>query len=321
MELNFQPYDYDYFDFQGRNYARIIGRDDKGKRVCIIDYFLPYFYAVLKQGVSEKRIQEIRKEIENLKVSLPSRITKVEKTLIEEKNFLGKQVKAIKIFITNFKDAHAIADLLDYEEIDARREYDLSYITKYIKERKLNPLIWNKITGELIDNNEFGGINNIDVDLCIKAIKIEPLAKEEFKPKILAFDIETDEFEIGKGEILMISLVSDNFKKVLTWKHRTNQDFLEYYKDEAEMLEAFVNYIKRISPDILVGYFSDGFDMPYLRARAEHNKVRLALGSDNSQPSFARGRIPSASIAGIVHIDLFRFIETVFSQYLQSETL
>ena len=319
VEINFQAYDYDYFDFQGRNYARIIGRDDKGKRVCIIDSFPPYFYAILKPNVNEKRIQKIQEEIEKLEIKLPSRTTKVEKTRLEEKNFLGKPVKAIKIFITNYKDAHPIADLLDYEEIEARREYDISYITRYIIERKLEPLSWHKISGEILTQEL--GVQNLDVDLCIKAEKIEPLDKQDFNPKILAFDIEADEFEIGKGEIVMISLASDNFKRVLTWKHCTNQNFVECYKDEAEMLEKFQEYVKKLQPDLLIGYFSDGFDMPYLRARAEKLGIRLELGLDNSQPTFARGRIPSASISGIVHIDLFRFIETVFSQYLQSETL
>ena len=318
MEINFLPYDYDYFDFQGRNYVRIIGRDDKGKRVCIIDSFLPYFYAILKPNVNEKKVKEIQEKIEKLKVELPSRTTKVLGTKIEEKNFLGKQVKAIKIFITNFKDAHPIADLLDYKEIEARREYDLPLITKYIITKKLEPLTWHKISGEITE--EFG-INNLDVDLCLKAEKIEKLDKQDFNPKILAFDIEADEFEIGKGEILMISLASENFKKVLTWKCKTNHDFVECYKDEASMLEAFVNYVRKLKPDLLAGYFSDGFDMPYLRARAEKLGVRLALGLDSSQPSFARGRIPSANISGIVHADLFRFIETFYSQYLQSETL
>ncbi len=120
----------------------------------------------------------------------------------------------------------------------------------------------------------------------------------------------------------MISLVSKNLKKVLTWKKcPQKQDYVECFKDEADMLKKFVEYVKKESPDLLVGYFSDGFDLPYLRARAEKNKIKLALGLDNSQPHFARGRIPSASIFGIVHIDLFRFIETAYSQYLQSETL
>ena len=332
-EINFIPLDYDYFDWQGRNYVKIIGRDDKGKRVCVIDSFEPYFWAILKPEISEKRIQEIQKEIEKIKISMPSRITKVEKTELHEKKFLGKEVKAIKIFITNYKDAHPVADKLDYEEIEARREYDISLITKYITEKKFKPLSWNKISGEILNNSqEFGSLDSsLDVDLCIKAEKIEELEESKIKeknikflPKILAFDIEVSEFEIGKGEILMISLVSENFKKVLTWKSEKTKekaDYVEFFKDEADMIEAFISHIKEQKPDILAGYFSDGFDLPYLRARAEKNKIRLNFSIDGSQPAFARGRIPSAYINGIVHIDLFRFIETVYAQYLQSETL
>jgi len=319
MEINFQAYDYGSFDFKGNNYVRIIGRDDKGRRVCVIDSFHSYFYVILKPGVSENKINKLQEKIKKLEISLPSRTTKVVKTELKEKNFLGRKVKAIKIFITNYKDAHTIADLLDDKEIEARREYDLNYITKYIIERKLAPLTWHKITGKIL-TNEFG-VNNLDVDLCIKAEKIERLPKEDFNPKVLAFDIEADEFEIGKGEILMISLVSRNFKKVLTWKSKSKEDFVEYYKNEAEMLEAFVNYVKKVSPDLLVGYFSDGFDLPYLRSRARKLGIKLALGLDNSQPIFARSRISSGYILGIVHVDLFRFIEAVYSQYLQSETL
>ncbi len=322
MELNFIPLDYNYFDFQGKNYVRIIGRDNKGKRACIIDSFQPFFWAILKENVSEKRIKEIQKEIEEIKISLPSRLTKVEKTEIHEKKFLGKDVRAIKIFITNYKDAHLVADKIDFQEIEARREYDLSLISKYIIEKKLVPLSWYKITGDLVGNTNFGGLGNIDADLCLEASRIEKIPEQEFHPKILAFDIEADEFEIGKGEILMISLAGENFRKVLTWKKcPVSLEYVECFKDEAEMLEAFISYVKKLSPDLLVGYFSDGFDMPYLRARAEKNKIKLSLGLDESQLSFARGRIPSASIFGIVHADLFRFISIVYAQYLQSETL
>ncbi len=46
MKINFIPIDYDYFDFEGKNYAKIIGRDDKGKRVCIIDSCPNYLWAI-----------------------------------------------------------------------------------------------------------------------------------------------------------------------------------------------------------------------------------------------------------------------------------
>ena len=123
----------------------------------------------------------------------------------------------------------------------------------------------------------------------------------------------------------MISLVSDDFKKVLTYKSpgetETKLPYIEYVKDEAELLEKFVEYAKKISPDFLVGYFSDGFDLPYLKARAEKFNVKLSLGLDGSQPKFSRGMNIVAKINGIVHIDILKFIRSVYSQYMQSETL
>jgi len=342
--INFIPLDYDYFDFNSKNYAKIIGRTDKGKKVCIIDKFQPHFWAILKPNLKDKQIKQLQNKINKIKIKKSGRQSEVTKTELHNKNYLGKPVKAIKVFVTNFKDAHDIADQMGFKEIDKRREYDLPFITKYILEKKLKPLTWYNIKGEVLNNSlEFG---NIDASMDIDVIKAEQITenkeqpeiraggrdtiraggrdkypKSDFKPKILAYDIETDEFEIGKGEILMISLVGENFKKVLTWKGESKKDYIENFKNEEQMLEAFTKYIKQQDPDILTGYFSDGFDLPYLRARAEKNKIKLNLGIDNSQPSFSRGRVLTGKIKGIIHIDLFRFIKNSYSQYLQSETL
>jgi DNA polymerase I/DNA polymerase-2 len=242
---------------------------------------------------------------------------------IHEKKFLGKKVKALKIFATNYKDLHDIADELGMPEIEKRRGYDLGFITHYIIEKKLNPLNWYEISGEVLDNTlEFGGIaDSLKVDFCLKITSINQIKKEEFNPKVLAFDIETDELKIGEGEIVLISLVSENFKKVLTYKKKSKLPYVEHVKDEAELLERFVEIIKEISPDFLTGYFSDGFDLPYLKARAEKLKVKLDVGIDGSQPKFSRGIMTTGRINGIVHIDLLRFIQTAYSQYMSSETL
>ena len=69
VQIEFMPVDYDYFDWQGRNYALVIGRTKEGKRALVIDSFLPYFWAVLKDGVSEKKIKEIREKIEKIKTN------------------------------------------------------------------------------------------------------------------------------------------------------------------------------------------------------------------------------------------------------------
>ncbi len=322
--MKFIPLDFDYFDFEGRNYAKIIGRDEGGKRVCVLDSCDVYFWAILKDNLTEKQVQKLVDKIEKIQLSLKGRRTKVEKVEVHKKKFLGKDVKALKIFATNYKDLHDIADKLGMDEIEKRRGYDLGFITHYIIEKKIVPLNWYEIEGDILNNSlEFGGIDSaLDVDLCIKINSLKEIEKKEFNPKILAFDIETDEFRIGKGKILMISLISENFKKVITWKKiKEKMDFVEYVEDEAELIEKFVEYVKKISPDFITGYFSDGFDMPYLKARAEENGVKLSLGLDGSQPVFHRGNVLTCKVDGIVHIDLLRFVDTAYSQYMQSETL
>jgi DNA polymerase I/DNA polymerase-2 len=321
MKIEFIPIDYDYFDWQGRNFMRIIGRDSKGRRICVVDEFEASFWAIFKEGASEKRITEICRKIEKLEAGKGERVSKVEGVDIMDKEFMGKKVRAVRIKVTNYKDAHAIADQMGWDEIEKRREYDIPLVTKYVMDRELSPLIWHEIEGDEIRGPDFGGICEINVDLCIKVKRIKKIERA-FEPRILAFDLEASEFELGKGEVLMISLCGKNLKKVLTWKKcSVKQDYVECFSDEEEMLEKFVEYVHNYSPDLLVGYFSDGFDLPYLKERASRNKIRLPLGLDGGQPSFSRGRIPSGSIFGIVHVDLFRFIETAYSQYLQSETL
>jgi len=325
MKTEFIPIDYDYFDFEGRNYAKIVGRNEKNKRICIIDSCDVYFWAILKEKTSEKAIKRLQGKIEKIKLDVKGRQTKVEKVEMHKKKFMGREVVALKIFATNYKDLHDIADKLGMPEIEKRRGYDIGFISHYIIEKKLNPLCWYEVEGEVIDNTtKFNGIaNSLDVDFCIKAENIVSLKKEEFLPKVLAFDIEADEFKIGEGEILMISLVSDNFKKVITWKKCKNREFpnVECVGDEAELLSRFAEIIKEISPDFITGYFSDGFDLPYIKARADKHKIRLDLGIDGSSIKFSRGVTTTARINGIVHIDLLRFIQSVYSQYMSSETL
>jgi len=327
MKTEFIPIDYDYFDFQGKNYAKVVGRDNAGKRICIIDSCPIFFWVILKDKTPKRQIEKLIKKFEKIKLNIKGRQTKVEKIELHQKKFLDKPVQALKIFATNYKDLHDIADKIVEPEIEKRRGYDLGFITHYIIEKGIHPLKWYEIEGELLNNSQdFGGIDMaMDVDFCIKLEKINPLNKKEFKPKVLAYDIETDELQIGKGEILMISLVSENFKKVITWKKLPKQKnpprYVEYVKDEAELLEKFCETLKEISPDFLVGYFSDGFDLPYLKSRAEKFKVKLELGLDGSQPKFSRGANISGKISGITHIDILRFIRTAYAQYMKSETL
>jgi len=330
MELEFIPIDYQSFDFEEKNYVKVYGRSKEGKRVCLIDTCDSYFWAILKDGLSDKEIKNVSEKIEKIKIVSDSRTTKVIKTEIQKKKFLGEDVQAVKVFITNYKDAPEVADKIPFDEIVKRREHDLGFITRYIMERKLSPLKWHRVKGEILSKSEkFGGIDTaINADMVIDVEEIEKLDESKssalFHPRVMAYDIEVDELEIGKGKILMISLYGDkgNFKKVLTWKKEGSDiDFVIHCKSEGDMLEKFCEYIKTEEPDILTGYFSDNFDMPYIKERAKKLKVELPLGIDGTPPRISGVKKQSAKIEGLVHLDIYKFISVNYSQYLQSETL
>ncbi|MDD2444880.1 MAG: DNA-directed DNA polymerase [Candidatus Nanoarchaeia archaeon] len=325
MELDFIPLDYSYFDYNNKNYIQIIGKSQNNKKICLIDSYDPFFWVILGLDTKEKQVKELQNKIEKLEVNKKSRISKVTKTEIHNKKYLGKDVLAIKVFVTNHKDMHDIAsEIGDSPLIIARREYDINIISKYIMEKNFSPLNWYKINGDILTQEDFSGlINNLNVDIALKLKDYKLIEKKEssFTPKVLAYDIETDNSEIGKGKILMISLYGEDYKKVLTFKPKTNLDYVYYYKDEEEMLEAFVNEIKEYNPDVLCGYFSDVFDLPYIKSRADKKKVNLNIGINNTQPVFSRSNFTISKINGIVHIDIYKFISAVFSQYLQTESL
>src|SRR5690606_31106908 len=143
----------------------------------------------------------------------------------------------------------------------------------------IKPSRWYEVSGTVLGDRDvdsadnFGGVaKSLNTDFVIRAESFNLLPDTDsvyskpFIPRILACDIEVDELEIGKGKILMISLYGDNIRKVLSWKkpHNSSTDFVEVFKNEKLMLEAFVNYVKDYSPDIITGYFSDSFDLPYI---------------------------------------------------------
>ena len=66
----------------------------------------------------------------------------------------------------------------------------------------------------------------------------------------------------------MIALYGDGFEKVLTWKRfDSSLPGLESLPSEAEMLLRFRELVDEYKPDMIVGYYSDGFDLlPSARA-------------------------------------------------------
>lgn len=323
MKIEFFLTTIDYIDVDNIDYIRIWGRTKDNKTVCLIDECEKYYYHLINQDLNKKEIEEIIDKIKKISFKHAKREVKVKNIELVEKNLNGKKVKALKIYVNNHKDIIPLKDriktlngILEHEH----KHDDINFITHYIIEKDIEPLFFYYT--EIEENEIIKKIKKPDVDIFgfIKNIK---KIENNYTPKILAFDIEASEFEVGKGEILMISIYNENIKKVLTFKKfETEVDWIEFVKDEKELIKKFIEIVKKEKPDYLVGYFSDGFDIPYLKERSKKHKIKLTLSLDDSEIVMKKGKVSSAeSKGGIAHIDLFRFIENFVAPSLKTETL
>jgi len=319
MRCRFIPLDYDYTSpREGSSIVRIFGRTDKGKRICVIDSMRQFFYIIPRPKTDLRKFSE---KVKKAEFEHSSRTVRIPEVKIVTKSFMGREMEMLQVFLNNPQDINSVKDgLREFKEIDHKKEMDINFITRYIIEKDVKPLIWHDVEGSEVNGLEYG---DLDVDIILEAQKITPSDNQtEFKPRILAFDIETTEFELGKGEIIMLSLADDKVQKVFTWKKfKDPPKEVEFVKDEAELIERFISFVEEYKPDVLTGYFSDGFDLPYIRARADLHGIKLNLGVDGSNVSFIRGGLPSCEIRGIVHVDLFKFVDNIISPNLQSETI
>lgn len=293
---------------------RLFCKNAEGKNFLVLEQnFKPYFYILPKKG----KITNLKKKIEDLdKKVLGINFLKIE---VVEKIWQNEKVKLLKVIIDNPRKIPDVRDSVkDLEEVEETYEYDIVFYKRYIIDKQLEPMGWIEVEGERVENNQY------QVDEIIKAVSVKPIEEErEVELKILAFDTEFIE-EDGKSKLIMLSLVSsDGIKKVITSKSWENQpSYVESVRNEREIIEKFIEIVKKINPDFLCSYNGDNFDFLKLKERSEELKVPLKLGRDNSTiHSVRRGRISAMKIKGRVHIDLFNFIDHILSASLKSEVL
>lgn len=104
--------------------------------------------------------------------------------------------------------------------------------------------------------------------------------------RIIYFDIETNLSTdvINTPEPIISIALYDNFLKkyfVFVWHKDLNFNYIEtenknifYFNDEKLMLSKFFNTMKELNPDILSGWFINGFDLPYLINRSKLLNLR-----------------------------------------------
>ncbi len=312
-KIQFFPLDATYKVEDGKAAIYLYGRAADGRQICIIDNnFEPYFYVIPKDSIN------ISEKLEKIRVENADDVSFVTKTEAVIKKFLGKGVFAIKVYTNLPSSVPVIRDVIrEWEIIESVHEYDIPFVRRYLIDKNITPLILHQATGEFASQK-----SRIDV---FKADRIEQISTDTLhNPKVLAFDIETYshlDFAIDaeKNPIIMLSFYGENFKKVFVWKRfKTDIEHIEFVGSESELIEKFKETIDNYKPDILTGYFSDGFDLPYIKTRADKYKIKLDIGLDYSELKVKNMRETTVAINGITHLDIFKFIKKVMGGNLET---
>jgi len=291
-------------DYDSGGNVNLFGKTTNGRKIIVRDDGFKFYFYVLGKNLDEvkKRLDYVELENENFKV------LKTEKMGM---NFFDKPVDALKVYVNHPAAARVIKG--EFNEIEIK-EADINPGKKYLIENNFAPLSLCRAEGYLTRIKDVEVIEHARVE-CSHEKYIEDL-------KLLAIDIEvygfTGSFEDVKQPVISIALKGDDFEKVLTWKDFSGKgEFVEVLEDEYEMLKRFVRIIKEYKPDYILGYYSDGFDFPYLKARSEKLDVKLSLGLDGSALRLKMGIASKARIVGIPHIDVCKFIKTTMDESLK----
>ncbi|MEK6845955.1 MAG: DNA-directed DNA polymerase, partial [Nanoarchaeota archaeon] len=306
----------------GKVLVYLYGKLENGEQICVIHPHEPFFYA----QVSEQDKETITKKLSSLSIENrpePAKITHWEEV---EKELLGKKQKLWKLYTNYPKAVPMLSRELQSWEIETY-ERDILFTHRYLRDMGIIPTTLTSAEGELQKGTD------LRVPIFL-AQKVQPLSLDSFpKPKILALDIETYAknkiVDMEKNPILMLALYGADekgkeFKKVLTWKRFSGaKEYVEFVSDEVELLKRFRQLFLEFRPDVLTGYFSDGFDLPYIKHRADKHKVKLDLGADYSELDTggkANFREAESKITGLLHLDICKFVRNIFGKNLKTDS-
>ncbi len=301
--------DIDYVTHNDKPVVRLFGTDpETNQNVIAYDSsFVPYMY-VRAYNLDECLNQLRQMGLDNLEV--------------EDKIDIGVEREFVKIVLKHPQEVPKIRDIIrDLSEVKEIREYDIPFYRRYLIDRQITPRNIIKLNGHVIERDVYADLN-VDDDVLLFKLEEAPedTGKTINRNRVLSFDIEVYNAEgmpdAENDPIIMMSLSGNyGFNRVLSTKE-SKKEYVETCESEEKMLKRFVEIIKEENPDLLVGYNSDNFDLPYIKKRADTLKVKLKLGIDNSGIKFMkRGFNNAGIIKGRVHVDLYLLIR----QYMRLE--
>ncbi len=320
--------DIDYVTHDNKPVIRLFGRDPEYNTsiIALDTTFKPYMYVLSNDDIDLCSLELNEMGLNDLE--------------IVEKLDIGVNRDFIKITLDHPQEVPKLRDTIrELPSVNQIREYDIPFYRRYLIDKKITPTNIIEINGEEVDELVYFERLNIKDDTVVFKMSEDPIDTQENldHDNILSYDIEVYNKEgmptADHDPIIMISLCSNKGLKTVLSTKKSSRDFVETCESESEMLERFMEIIEDENPDMLVGYNSDNFDLPYIKDRAAQLDVKLPLGIDGSIIKFQKRGINNAGvIRGRVHIDLYLLVrqfmrlerytlERVYEELFQEEKI
>ena len=311
----FQILDADYTYSNNKPVVRLYGRDGSGKSVCcMVPDFEPYFYAKAppeKAGILQEKFKEYIKKIEPV-------------YRFEPIGYFKNKISMLKITLFDPKGVPAIRDEVS-NMVDEIYETDILFRNRYMVDNGLGGMGWANVEPE-------GTLNSNEVlsDAKITCRKVVPVGILKNAPlRHLAFDIECLPLNGAMpvpetSPIILLSLAfSPEFRgkktTVLVGKNTNIEGDVESCGSEEGMLRRFFEIIKDFDPDILVGYNSNSFDIPYIVDRVnilnkKGARIDPIAGRDGRTLYYRKiGNVTRVSVMGRIAVDVLPLLRKEFS--------
>lgn len=157
------------------------------------------------------------------------------------------------------------------------REVDIRPTDRYLMERFIYGQAY--LVGE-IEPSALGAFSQI------KGARLRALQDNPWRPnfRCLSLDIETSFPRRGEPDRLFsIGLYSDDVQRVLMVGQGESSELLQFFDDEKEVLNAFIEQLNVLDPDVIMGWNLVQFDIEFLRRKCLEHHIPFALGRDGSE--------------------------------------
>ncbi|KAI5808354.1 DNA polymerase delta subunit [Pyronema omphalodes] len=304
-DLLFQQIDVEEGNLNGKTAIRLFGVTEAGHSVLLhVTDFLHYLYVAAPVGFNQEHTTPFRDFLDaKLSSGREKMVEKVEIFMRENLYYYNGNIKSpyLKISTTDPKHIPRLRTMIERGEANWKGMWpigdsgcmtfdSIQYVMRFMVDTGVSGMSWVEApagTYSILPKNTSVSNCQIEASISYKDLIAHGTDGEFAKMaplRILSFDIECAGRkgifpEANHDPVIQIANVVTRYGEDKPFVRNVfcldncalivNTQLFEY-QDEKEMLIGWKNFLQEVDPDVIIGYNTANFDMPYLLDRAKH---------------------------------------------------